>query len=426
MKAFLLAQKQHTFRNIALLFFLEMGFLSFLRGSLGAYLNPIALILVAFLMGILLINSKPKPTNDSQSSVFKLKNVLVGVLSVGVMYEELRKIFFANDYSDISKSDIIPQIQIMVNRLLNGEFPYQTMNFGYELFSPYMPLHWIPFVIPSVLGFDFRWLSGIVFVLAMIPYALWVAKKEIHRNRRIVLLFAPTFPIWLFIFFQSYHLAFTVEWLIAAYYLILALSVLSKSMVFRAIGLILCLLSRYSILFWLPFYLLCIFLYEDKKKAIYISLITGVAVLALYVIPFFTKDNQLLIKGINHHNSVTIQTWERLDKEDKVPILTYGVGMGNVFAKMGGVSTAQKIHYLQITQIALLFAFLIGAFLYYQKNKENIPLSYFLLASLKIYLAIFLVFNQMPYIYYFLPALMVSVIIFAEVWGNEGEKQLDI
>lgn len=428
MKAFLLAQKQHHFRNIALLFFLEMGFLSFLKGRLGIYLNPLLIIAVAVFMAIILIHSQPKNTENSEMLNWKqkAKAIFGGILSVGVMYEELRKLFWVNDYTDLSKSDILPQIQILVNRFLKGEFPYQTMNFGYELFSPYMPLHWLPFVIPTILGFDLRWMCALIFLFGMIPYSLWVAQKNVHRNRKIILLLAPTFPIWLFLFFQSYHLAFTVEWIIATYYLILALSLLSKSVTFRAIGLILCLLSRYSLLFWIPLYLLSIFLYEDKKKALYISLITGVAVVALYVIPFLSKDTSLISKGLTHHHAATIATWERIDTHGNIPILTSGASLGHIFANFGGGTTAQKVNALQITQLSLLFAFLLGAFLYYRKRKSEIYLPYFLLATLKIYLAIFFVFNQMPYVYYFLSPLMVSAVIFAEVWGNEGEKTIEV
>jgi len=428
MKEFLQAQKQHHFRNIALLFFLEMGFLSFLKGRLGIYLNPLFIIAVSVFMAIILIQSKPRATESTEKRSLqqKVKAILGAIVSVGVLYEELRKLFWANDYTDLSKSDIIPQIQILTKRFLNGEFPYQIIDFGYELFSPYMPLHWLPFVIPTVLGFDLRWMCAVIFLFGMLPYSLWVSRKKVHRNRKIILLLAPTFPIWMFLFFQSYHLAFTVEWLIATYYLILALSLLSNSVIFRAIGLILCLLSRYSLLFWLPLYLLSIFLYEDKKKAIYISLLTSVAVLGLYVIPFLVKDTALISKGLAHHHTATVETWERIDKRGEIPIFTTGVSLGHIFAHLGSGSTSQKIQILQITQLTLIFAFLLSAFFYYRKRKTEIYLPYFWLATLKIYLAIFFVFNQMPYVYYFLSPLMVSGVIFAEVWGNEGEKTIEI
>lgn len=416
-------QNDHSLRNIdiALLFFLEMGFVSFFRESFGIYLNPICMLIASILMAIILLTIPPKTASSEQNSLNKFslfKNIFVGIIGVALLYEEVRKMFVLYDCADLTKSDVIPQILVMVNRLLNGEFPYKPIVFSYELISPYMPLHWMPFAIPAVLGIDLRWIEGIFFLLATIPYSYWIAKKQMPRIKRVFLLLAPTLPIWTFILFEYYDFVFTVEWLIAAYYLVLAVSVLSKSTIFRTIGLILTLLSRYSILFWVPFYILSIFLFEDKKKAILISAITGAAILLLYVVPFMSQDPQLPYKGLYHHQRASNAAWERVNEKGEIRILHNGTGLGNLF-NVKGLSTEQKIRSLQITQLSLIFSFLVGAFFYYRKKKNEIPLPRFLLATLKVYLVIFIIFNQLPYIYYFLPSLMISVVVFSEVWGSE-------
>lgn len=310
-----------------------------------------------------------------------------------------------------SESDIIPQIQIFVARFLSGEFPYQPITeFGYHLFSPYMPLHWGPYVIPHVFHFDERWFSLIVFALSVAYFCWKISQDSIHIVLKLILTLLPVWILMVYIGHDVSIFAKTVELLIAGYYLFFACTLLGKSPYLQAIGLSLCLLSRYFLIFWVPLYLY-VLLKGHSRKTLWITIsITFISILFLYLIPYFFKDTTIISQGLAHHYGVMLGNWTH-DLDTGYGALYMGVGFAGYFAPILSGEVAFRLSLMSQIHILGSIAIIVVLGLFYWKMRGKIDSSLFLIASFKVYLTFFYTFLPLPILYYFFVPLCVSVVV---------------
>lgn len=309
----------------------------------------------------------------------------------------------------LSQSDIMPQIQIFVRRFLSGEFPYQPIHeFGYPLFSPYMPLHWGPYVLPQLGGFDERWLSLGVFVLAGGYFCWQVSRTEMPVLLKWVFAILPFWVLQIYLDHDLSMFAKTVELLIAGYYLFFASTLLGKSPYPQAIGLSLCLLSRYFLVFWVPLYLFTAWKGSTRQKALIIGGIGLASVLLLFVFPFYLKDPTLIARGLAHHEGVMRGNWTH-DLEAGNGALYRGVGFAGYVAPLLSGEVAARLatmSWMHVLGSILTTGLLAGI---YWRIRDRIPQSLFAIASFKIYLTIFYTLLPLPILYYFFVPLCVSL-----------------
>ncbi len=320
-----------------------------------------------------------------------------------------------NDYTiDFKQSDIIPSLEIYVSRFLSGEFVYQPFTFdpikwpAWTIKPTYFPLLWMPYVIPELLNFDYRFMAYYVFMLAIAIYCFRLFQQNIPTLEMIL---KAMFPFLLLQYFFKYSTSFfgmTVELMPVGLYLILCMTIFRKNFFLVGIGILLCLLSRYAFTFWLPVYLLIIWMEHGFTKVFKSSLVVAVGVLLIYVIPFMSKDWSILQDGLAYYHTTAVTQWshQNWQKHGDIPFyLTQGMSFaiyayenieGTVEDKLG---VAKKIHILACT-IAAVFMLL-----YYQlirHKKYNIRL--FLICGLKLYLVVFYSFFYVPFTYlYMLP-----------------------
>jgi len=122
------------------------------------------------------------------------------ILIYGIQYcgkllgEQIRN--FPIDYYNPEGSDVIPQIGIMINRFLNGGFPYHHIDewtFTHTLYPTYLPMTWMPFIIPEVLQFDYRWFAFGILGLGI----FWLFVKMVSWDSHyIVLILLGAAPIY--------------------------------------------------------------------------------------------------------------------------------------------------------------------------------------------------------------------------------------
>ena len=210
----------------------------------------------------------------------------------------------------------------------------------------------------------------------------------------------------------------TIELLPTSYYIFMVLTFFSTSLIFRAGGVLLPLLSRYSFIFWLPFYFLLQFFRDEKWK----SILTGVYVLIfvglLYIIPFLLKQPDIFKKGYNYYTEAALGEWQLKNwqaENDKPFHLFKGIGFASYFYDYATGSLSEKLTKLKNTHLigSILVAILMG--LLYFRFKNKIPDRLYLLLSLKIYLTYFYAFIQVPYVYLQLVPLFISVLIIAAI-----------
>jgi hypothetical protein len=206
-------------------------------------------------------------------------------------------------------------------------------------------------------------------------------------------------------------LAFSVEDLIAGYYLILCISIFSNSPYIKGIGIVLCLLSRYSLILWIPLYCYILFISERKKELYKSIAIVLIGIMLIYG-PFISRDVSIFSNSYNYYSSASLNEWkgQLWQKNDEKPYQLFsGVGLAGIFYDLGDSDIVNKFQVLRLSHFFLCLIVIIVLGVIFKKNKHKVDHRTFALTSLKVYLTIFYHFIQVPYDYLFMTLLFVSL-----------------
>jgi hypothetical protein len=343
----------------------------------------------------------------------------------------LTLIAFADQYVfqkysiNAKQSDVIPTIQILTKRWLEGTFVYQPIeDFGYHLPVTYMPLQWIVYTPASYFGFDFRWIAFIIWAAG----SFWLITRAAHQPNRMFCFFIPMllFGVYSLTLYKALHVvSTTVEMMVAGYYIILIITLNQKNAVLLGIGFALCLLSRFSLVLWLPLWAWVMWL-SNSRKSMFITMgTTAVLVLLIYILPFLSKNWNAFFDGYNYYSKAAIGEWQSLNFNIMKPQqLNMGVGIAFWFAEHYPHHPELGLKLLQRTQLIVCLLTVVGLGIWYWRKRDTIHQRIFLLASFKIYLSIFLFFIQVPYIYLMVVANFVSIAIFSEQLRYRSTKKI--
>ena len=211
--------------------------------------------------------------------------------------------------------------------------------------------------------------------------------------------------------YDSLIFSHSVELIIAGYYLLLSTSLLKDKPYIQAGGIILCLLSRYFLIVWLPLYFWTLFVKGEKKLALKVGGIALTGVLILYVFPFLLRDTSIIRQGLDHHNFNTEKNWTFepwQDADGKPGILFRGVGLGGYMYEFGPGSTSDQMKYMKWTQLIICFSALVGLGVFIWKYRIKADMHLFMLGSLKLMLVLFYSLLVLPVLYYFFVPLCIS------------------
>lgn len=313
---------------------------------------------------------------------------------------------------DANASDIVPSLQIYIKRFLNGAFPYSPIQFsGWTVYPNYFILRWIPFVIPEVLHIDYRFLPLILFfsLIWIIRTKDKVAKFDVFYYITYLL---PYFLLFLILMFQKDEFALSAELLIVFYYFIFIISLKNRKTYIVAFGISLCLLSRYTILYWLLFYFL--FYAKEYGKIKFLKLVTLICLFfGMAMGPFFIFDFKAsFLEGLKYYEESArgvwnVQYWQgandiphHLGKGMNFSIFSYKAFYPNINA---------AFYFQKYLQLALLFLSII-AFAVIKVKKENH--FFYLLISIKIYLLVFYQFFYAPFSYLLFLPLFITFLMY--------------
>ncbi len=405
---------------------LELALLTFARGSLGPYLSPLVLLGASLLTGwaaIRLSRDFTLPSSlPSLSSAKRFTPWLLPFSLLLILIYQYDGIIGSVPLAvqDASRSDIIPQVMVLVRRFLSGEFPYLPIQiWGYTLYPTYLPMQWLPFVVPELLGFDYRWMSFALYLVAI--FLLLRQARKLFRTDLQFLIFSllPFLFTAIYLHYDDALFSLSIEALIAGYYLFFALSLFSLRLLPSAGALLLTLLSRFSIVLWSPFYFLALFFSSQRGKAVRLALLTLGSILLIYVFPFLRKDFSIFLNGYHYHSIAALVEWTPgRTGPGAVPWHLYrGYGLAVFFYEFIPGSLDFRLHVLQRSHLIIsLLAVLLPALAFF-RHRGRYELRIFLLGSLKIYLAVFYAFIQIPYHYlYLVPAIIVLPILLI-VWA---------
>lgn len=402
------------------LFFLQL-YLTFSGTSIfGKFLNPIFLFATSIAIPIYLIRTHLQPSSApvtmAITSIWKrMLWALGGLLSVLVAYEEVRKAFVK--FSDpIQWSDVIPQVQTLYDRFANGELPYAPIDFvGYTLQPIYMPLHWLPDGLAVLFQIDPRWIGFWFFAIAVGVYGWFLAIQPYSIWGRIVALLLPSVPLWAYIEWGPADLSVSYEIIIGAYYLILASGLLIRNLWLVTIGIVLCLLSRYTFLFWLPLFALLLLYEKGWKKSLFVWGTVVVCFVFIYIIPFYLKDPTMLDRGLSYYVGATVAEWNGYGDPPVSWTHENGISFAPIMKAAFSGDMAHRVHWTRMIQGTMLLLLFIASLWAYRRWRDRIDLYTFSLVGLYTFLTVYYFFAPLTYRYYLFSWLVVSAVLCGKV-----------
>lgn len=413
----------------------EIGMQTFWLNRFGYFTSPVVSILSGILVGVsalALASGQKIGYQVPKLEKFIVPNwryLLFGVLFLagsiwcGIWLSKIMGRFPV----DASASDIIPSLELYVRRLLAGEVVYRPLPFnGYEVDPTYYPLLWGPYIFSELLNIDYRWTAYTVFLLALFWYQYRLVRQNINVVELIIKMAIPFVWIYLFTQFVPGTFGMAVELLPVGFYLFLGLSVFNKRPWVMALGITLCLLSRYAFTFWLPMYMLILWFERGFNTVLRTSLWVAGGVLMLYVLPFLSKDWTIVSKGLEYYKKTAVGQWQTQPWQapGSAPHhLANGLSLAMHFYDYEEYTVEDRLTYNRKVHMAVCAAAaLFILFGYFFFRGRGIDTRFYLLACLKIYLVLFYGFFYVPFSYLFqLPLFMSLPLIYQLPFFQRGK-----
>ena len=314
-------------------------------------------------------------------------------------------------------SDIIPAVQLMSKTLLAGGYPYGKdvlVPITIHRISNYLPMHWLPFTLAEYFHFDYRTVSfGIWTTAAFIVMYRSMRSRNLQMQLLIPVLFTAIYA--LITFQYPSVISVTIEIMVAGYYMLLLMSLNQKNYVLTGMAIAICLLSRYFVLLWLPLWAFVLFISGNKKALLKTSAVTVLAICFIYIIPFLSRDWSSLGHSLKDYETLPYNEWLHFSYDNHPMHLFDGTGFAFLFFEKykNGLLVEGYLYYkiMFMFMLSLSLALMGG---WYWLNRKRIHTNVFLMASLKIYLSVFLTFILVPYTYLMVTANFISIALLAE------------
>lgn len=385
----------------------------------GPHLSPVVWLAGGLLScgaAFFLIGFKKSPSPISLDYYQRYNNALL-ILSVtlfsALTIATFLTIIFQKYPSDPMGSDILPSLEAYVRRFLAGDKVYAPMEFpGWTVLPTYFPMMWLPYCFSELLQIDYRWTAYLVFVIAIYMYNLKMVRYDTPYAEAGIKALLPFLFLLAFVNYRELVFGYAVELLPIGFYLILTLTIFNRSRFLMAMGILICLLSRYAFTLWLPVYFLVMWMEWGFKDMFKVGMTVLVGVLILYIFPFLSKDWTILSDGLAYYDATAVGQWHRqgweapgarphhLDQGMGFAVYFYDFAEGALEDKLA----LNKIVHRVICAIAALLIFL--GYLRWRKKGLNVKI--YMIIALKFYLMIFYGFFQVPFSYLFMLPLFLS------------------
>ncbi|KAA9331341.1 hypothetical protein F0P96_13925 [Hymenobacter busanensis] len=409
-----------------LAFLLEVVLFTFGRNVIGPYWSPVALLLCGLtLAGAAAVYTTNchltwapagQPSRLVRWVVGSGAVLLSAVLTGGVVAKQIGR----QPLSELlTHSDIVPALQVYVSRWLSGAQVYQRIELGGYSFLPnYPPLQWLPFVPAELLGIDYRWWAAGALLLALAAYQILVARLGLSWGEWLLKALVPVLVVHFVVLTERNLMGLTVESLAFGYYALLALAILHRSAAARAIALVFCVLSRYSLALWLPLYAVLLW-YESPKQARR-TIGLALALTGAILVAFLWHDPSIFLRAQLENFDVTVGEWQN-HVEDTLHGWPRHVFTGTGLAPWwyhGPAAAAESIRSLQTVHFAVCAAVPLLWGLWWWPRRHRLDVRLVALFSLKAYLAVFYAFLILPYVYLAILSLVWSWFVVAVVSGS--------
>lgn len=386
------------------------------------------LSIVYFIVGLcigilpLLKFGKPTEVNFISRKEQLLKNNLIkgvsllfsAILSVFI-FQNAVEIFHKNPL-DQKVADMLPVLETMAKRFLDGERIYELIPGIWGGMQPiYLPAMWLPFSLPVFWEMDVRFITTLSFMASICLMVYTFLRKNSNRNHLGFLGFLPIgLMVWGVFRIDPRVIIMSQEFLVVFYYLLLVYAVFTKKEILIAVALSLCLMSRFALVPWAAMFLIYVFLFDEKKRAIRIAAMTaGLSLLLLFSFQAF--ENLPVFFNLQSHylSEVLANEWKYK------ALINSNLGLAKFF-EYQNLAILHRLH--------LGVSFLIPGvlLLLFSKYKNRINAAFFAVCSLKICLVFFYNLLILPYLYLFYTNTFLSIFIFSMINGREENLVIEL
>lgn len=319
--------------------------------------------------------------------------------------------------------DIVPALQYYVQRLLAGETVYAPMPFEtWTVIPNYLPLMWMPYIVPELLQIDYRYFPIFLFLLSIAAWAFYLLRQDIPLALLLLSLLSPFYILWQIMEWAPNDLAHNAEFTPVAFYLFLALAVWRKSRTGLIITILFCLLSRIALSFWLPMFFIILWIERGFTYPFRMGLWLLLGIFLIYVLPFVIPDPDSFLDGAAYYDKVASDIWSQpWHARDGMPIvLQEGTSFARYFferhsdAPLVGLAVAKKVHFWGSLATAVA---LFGG---YWLLRKRLDYAHFSLIALKVYLLMFYLLMHTPFAYLFFLVIFFS---FPILWASLDQNK---
>jgi len=295
------------------------------------------------------------------------------------------------DYHD---GDMLPIIKIMSERFVHGAWShvYDVIPEIWNGMHPiYLPAMWLPFSIPVFFDADPRWMT-IAALFLVVALFIWRI-HPLHKHAAPMVFAAFLLVWWLLNAENSGLVPYTEEGVVIAFYSLLTIALLGKNSWMIGLSLSLCILSRYSVVGWVPAMLL-FYLFNKSYQDLFRFCLTGIICFCLLVLLPFGWSTFLKLAAVpSEYIGFSKRVWH-----DAPVVFRESLG----WAKFFGPDRIALQHHLLVGSALSMPTVFMGLGLWLQKklrfNGELLPI-----ASLKFTLVLFYTLVDVPYLYLFIP-----------------------
>ena len=413
---------------------IEILFTTFLRATLlSPVMNGVLLFVISLLIGLYPFVVSTEPSDSAiglsrQSQQFR---------SYGWwFFAAVNFVFWARYLHlypvSINDSDVIPQIEMLVKRQQQGVFPYTVITeWGYDFFPTYLPFTWWPFHITEFMMVDYRYLVFGSWLLVLFIFSKQLEEDNNADRSDLFLFILLQLLFWGYLFASDLSLMRTVELMIGSYYAYFLFSLEKRKWWMIGGTLLLCLLSRYSIVLWLPFLVLLLAKKDGVPSVFKWIGFVVMGVVALYVIPFLLQDFSIFLRGVQTYTIAGIGEWKGQSWQapgDKPFQLFRGTGLAGFYYDRSSGTVEEKLGTFKTIHpvLSLSTVFLLAAWYWLLGKKQKLYVPLVAAAALKIYMAVFYGFVLIPYVYLYIVPLISSVFVLYYIRQQSRISQISV
>lgn len=305
---------------------------------------------------------------------------------------------------DYHISDVLPIMQIMSQRFVNGQEVYAIIPEIWGGMQPiYLPAMWMPYIPSVVWQFDPRWITVFFLLAGSGLLLLWRPKGQSLSTWSVLVLLPMLVMFANFLHWDPILISMTDEGVVIGFYVFLFWAMWYGNPWLIGIALTLSVLSRVSLLSWIPFFGLFVWIFESRKKAIQIAgsaLVSGLF-LMLVTMALFYLDVFRALPG-RYLEAVMGEDYWKLK-----PTIEESLGMAK-FLEQKDLPLLQNLTYLTTLGAPLL------CLLAFRRFRDRMDAAFFGIATLKITLVFFfnLLIIPVPNIFYTSGFLSLAILAF--------------